>query len=155
MQYLFLVFILLFSACSVKEYNHTKSKLIIIKSPKIKFADLGYVRNSGTDIELELFMAGKVIKKVAINKLICVDDGCMRRSTFNRDYLNFNYPDNLFQHIVLGKPIYNSINLVRNDLGFTQIIKNKNVNIKYKVKDRQIFFKDKKNNIIFKIKELP
>ena len=154
MKYVLIVFILLFSACSIKEYKHTKSKLIIIKSPKLKFADLGYIRNSGTAIELELFMAGKSIKKIEINKLICVDEGCMTRSGFNEDYLNYSYPDNLFQHIVLGLPIYDDFNLEKTNDGFIQKIKNENVDIKYKVNSKQIFFKDKKNKIIFKIKEL-
>ena len=155
MHYLFLVFVLLFSACSIKEYKQTRSKLIIIKSPKIKFADLGYVRNSETDVELELFMAGRCIKKIKINKLICVDEGCMTRGSFNEEYLSASYPDNLFQHIVLGMPIYNLQNLKNTQEGFSQKIKNKDVDIKYKVNSKQIFFKDKKNNIIFKIKELP
>ena len=154
MQYLLLVLLLVFSACSVKEYKHTNTKLIIIKSPQIKFADLGFVRSSGTDIELELFMAGKCIKKIAINKLICVDEGCMSRDGFNADYLSASYPDNLFQHIVLGLPIYDGLNLVKNERGFVQKIKDDNVDIKYKVDEKQIFFKDRKNNIIFKIKEL-
>ena len=154
MKYILIIFTLFFSACSIKEYKHTASKLIIIKSPKIKFADLGYVRSSGTAIELELFMAGKSIKKVEINKLICVDEGCMTRGGFNEDYLHYSYPDNLFQHIVLGLPIYDDANLEKTEDGFIQKIKNEDVDIKYKVNHKQIFFKDKKNKIIFKIKEL-
>ena len=154
MKYLLLVFILFFSACSIKEYEQTKSKLFIIKSPLIKFADLGYVRNSGKVIEVELFMAGKSIKKIEINHLICVDDGCMTKSGFNEDYLHSSYPDDILQNILLGMPIYDKLNLEKNEDGFAQKIKNENVYIKYKVDNKQIFFKDIKNKIIFKIKEL-
>lgn len=154
MKYAILVFLLLFSACSIKEYEQTKSKIIIIKSPKIKFADLGYVRNTGTAIELELFMAGKSIKKIEINKLICVDEGCMTRGGFNEDYLNESYPDDIFQNIILGLPIYDAKNMQKIQDGFIQKIQDENVNIKYKVTNKQIFFKDKKNKIIVKIKEL-
>lgn len=154
MKYLALVFILFFSACSIKEYEVTKSKIFIIKSPLIKFADLGYIRSSAQAIEVELFMAGKSIKKIEINHLVCVDEGCMSKSGFNEDYLHESYPDEILQNILLGNPIYDKLNLEKNELGFTQIIKNKKVYIKYKVDSNQIFFKDIKNRIIFKIKEI-
>ncbi len=154
MRYLGLLFLLLFSACSIKEYAQTKTKIIIIKSPQIKFADLGYVRNTNKAIELELFMAGKSIKKITINNLICVDDGCMTKGGFNEDYLVSSYPSDILQHILLGLPIYDAKNIQKNEDGYIQKIKDENVDIKYKVTNKQIFFKDKKNKIIFKIKEL-
>jgi len=154
MKYILMVYILFFSACSIKDYEQTKSKLFIIKSPQIKFADLGYIRNTGEAIEVELFMAGKSIKKIEINHLICVDEGCMSKSGFNEDYLHRAYPDDLLKNILLGMPIYDELNLEKNEDGFAQKIKNENVYIKYKVDNKQIFFKDIRNKIIFKIKEL-
>lgn len=142
-----------FSACGIKDYEQTKSKIIIIKSPKIKFADLGYIRNSEKSIELELFLAGKSIQKIGINHLICVDDGCMSKGGFNAEYLHKSYPNDLLQNILLGKPIYDSKNMQKIDDGFIQIIINKNVEITYKVNSKIIHFKDKKNSIMLKIKE--
>lgn len=153
MRYLLITFVLFFSACSIKEYKYTQSKVIIIKSPKIKFADLGFIRNSENAIELELFMAGKSIKKISINHLVCVDEGCMSKSGFNKDYLNSSYPSDLMQNILLSKPIYASTNLVKTDSGFSQHIKNEDVDIKYKVDNKTTFFKDMKNNIILKFKD--
>lgn len=154
MKYLLVALVLIFSACSVKDYKNTQSKIIIIKSPKIKFADLGYIRNSDKAIELELFIAGKSIKKISINHLVCVDEGCMSRSGFNEEYLHKSYPNDFMQNILLAKPIYDSINMVKTDSGFVQKIQNEDVNIKYKVDDKTTFFKDIKNNIIFKFKEM-
>jgi len=154
MKYILLTIILLFSACSVKNYEHTQSKLIIIKSPKIKFADLGYIRNSGKAVELELFVAGKVIEKISVNHLICVSDGCMSKSRFNRDYLNTAYPETLFQNVLLGYKIYAGKNAVKMQDGFEQNIEDENVNITYRVSSNTIFFKDRKNKIIFKIKDV-
>ena len=154
MNYILLTIILLFSACSVKNYEHTQSKLIIIKSPKIKFADLGYIRNSGKAVELELFVAGKVIEKISVNHLICVSDGCMSKSRFNRDYLNTAYPETLFQNVLLGYKIYAGKNAVKMQDGFEQNIEDENVNITYRVSSNTIFFKDRKNKIIFKIKDV-
>jgi len=153
MKYIFLSLIILFTACSVKDYEYTQTKVIIIKSPKIKFSDLGYLRNSSQSIELELFIAGKAIEKISVNNLICVKDGCMSKSSFNEDYLNETYPNDILQNILLAQPIYQSKNKVLSSDGFEQYIKDENVNIKYVVKKNSTFFKDVKNKIIFKIKD--
>ena len=154
MKYILLIFILIFSACSTKNYEITKTKIVIIKSPQIKFSDLGYLRNSDKDVELELFMAGKSIQKININHLICVNEGCMSKSGFNADYLNANYPDDILQNILLARPIYDGENLEKTLDGFIQHISSLHVDIVYKVTQNQIFFKDKKNKIIFKIKDI-
>jgi len=153
MKYLLISFIFIFTACSVKNYENTQTKIIIIKSPKIKFADIGYVRNSDKEIELELFMAGKVIKKITINHLICTNDGCMSKSEFNEDYLHFSYPDDILQNILLGREIYNGEEKIKTDNGFEQKIITRHVEITYRVNPHAIMFKDTKNNIIFKIKD--
>jgi hypothetical protein len=144
---------LLFSACSVTNYEHTQPKIVIIKSPKIKFADLGYIRNSDSAIELELFVAGNAVEKISINHLICVSAGCMSRSGFNSEYLDASYPSNLLQNILLGKEIFDGKNRVEMKDGFKQKIDSKDFEINYRVDHSSIFFKDRKNAIIFKIKD--
>lgn len=154
MRLLFVIFFILFlSACSIKNYEHTSSKIIIIKSPKIKFADLGYIRNSDRAIELELFVAGRAVKKIEINHLICVDEGCMSRESFNSEYLHKSYPDELLQNIFLGLEIYSGEGKVKNSDGFEQNILREDLEIIYRVTSSTIFFKDRKNRIIFKIKD--
>jgi hypothetical protein len=153
MKYLLIAFAILFSACSTKNYEITQTKIIIIKSPKLKFADVGYLRNSQKSIELELFAVGKVIEKITINHLICISDGCMSKSGFNKDYLNESYPSEILQNILLGHPIYDGKNRVQTLEGFEQKIEDENVNITYRVSTNVTFFKDKKNKIIFKIKD--
>ena len=153
MKYILLTFMLLFSACSIKNYEHTQTKIIIIKSPKIKFADIGYIRNSDKAIELELFLAGQPIEKITINHLICTSEGCMSKRGFNEEYLNAAYPDEIMQNILLGSEIYAALNKVKTDDGFEQSITNDSVNIIYRVSQDQIYFKDRKNKIILKIKD--
>ena len=154
MKYLLSILILfLFGGCSIKNYKHTKTKLLVIKSPKLKFADVGFIRNDANAVELELFSAGIEVQKITINHLVCVRDGCMSKSGFNKDYLNKSYPDDILQNIILAKPIFNNKNLLKNKDGFEQYIKNKDVDISYKVTKKSIYFKDKKNKILFKIKD--
>lgn len=154
MRYLLLAFFLLFSACSIKNYEHTCAKIITLKTPKIKFSDIGYVRHTKDAIELELFIAGHVFKRFHINHLICVDEGCMSKSSFNETYLNAAYPDKLLQNVLLGREIYEGKNILKNPDGFEQDIQTEDVNITYVVNSRQIYFKDRKNHILIKIKEL-
>jgi hypothetical protein len=153
MKQILLIFALFFSACSVKNYEHTQTKIVTIKSPKIKFSDVGYLRNSDKTLELELFMAGKCIEKIAINHLICTSSGCMSKSGFNKDYLHQIYPDEIMQNMLLSSAIYNGKNLKKVDGGFEQQIQDESVDIFYKVDSSGVQFKDKKNEIIFKMKD--
>ena len=146
-------FLLLFSACSIKNYEHTQSKIFIIKSPAFKFADLGYLRNTGDALELDLFIAGNLVKHIEINRMICVDEGCLSKASFNEEYLYKAYPSDTLQSILLGKPIYGGKNIFKKANGFEQSIKTNEVDIRYRVDSHTIFFKDSKNKIIFKIKE--
>ncbi len=152
MKYLLLIFILFFSACSVKEYEITQTKIITIKSPKIKFSDAGYLRNSDKTIELELFMAGRSIEKISVNHMICTSEGCMSKSGFNKDYLHSSYPDDTMQNMLLSHAIYDGKNVTKTADGFEQKIKSSQVDIIYRVDSHGVFFKDRANGIIFSIK---
>jgi hypothetical protein len=153
MKYILLAFILIFSACSTKNYDKTETKIIIIKSPKIKFSDLGYVRSSDEKIELELFLAGTCIETITVNHLVCTSEGCMSKSGFNEEYLSKSYPDDTLGNILLARPIYDSKDMQKTADGFEQHVKNEDVDIMYRVDSHVTFFKDRKNNIIFKIKD--
>jgi len=142
------------SGCSIKNYDHSSSKLIIVKTQKLKFADLGYVKHSDNAVRLELFVAGSNVENISINHLVCLNEGCLSKSRFNEEYLNASYPDSLLQNIILGHTIYDEKNLMKKDDGFEQVIENKNVEILYRVGASGIYFKDRKNRILFKIKDI-
>lgn len=154
MKYLFLFLTLFFSACSVKNYERNETKVIILKSPKIKFADTGYIRSTDKSIALEMFVAGQRVETIEINHLICVKSGCMSKSGFNAEYLHHSYPSELLQNVLLGRAIYEGKNLVKIQDGFEQNINSLDVDIIYRKTDNEIYFKDKKNKILLKIKEL-
>ena len=77
----------------------------------------------------------------------------MSKQGFNAEYLSEVYPSNILQNILLAKPIYGGENRVQTSDGFRQHVEDENVNIIYKVTANTTFFKDRKNNIIFKIKD--
>jgi len=154
MRFLLLALLILLSACSTKTYEHTKSKVITIKTPKLKFSDLGYIKNTDEDISVELFTAGKMVQNIKIYYLICVNEGCMSKTAFNEEYLNASYPKDILENIILGKHIYNRRNFIKTHDGFEQYIKNDDVNIKYRVTENEIYFKDRRNSIMFKIRDV-
>lgn len=153
MKYLFALFFILFTGCATKSFEQTQSKIFIIKSPQIKFADLGFLRYGGEHIQLELFSAGKVVQRIDINHLVCVNEGCMSKSAFNADYLSPHYPSDTLAQILLGRAIFEKEGYKKTDEGFEQRLINADVNIIYRVTSQEIYFKDKLNNIIIKIKE--
>jgi len=154
MKYVFLLLIFVLSGCSIKNYEHTEAKIITIKSPKLRFSDIGYIRHTKKAIELELFVVGHVYQRIHINHLICVNEGCMSKSSFNAEYLSASYPSSLLQNVILGREIYNGKNSLKKDDGFIQSIKNSDVDIKYSVNSHRIYFKDRKNHILIKIKDI-
>jgi len=155
MKYLLVVCVFMLSACSVKHYEHTAAKLVTLKTPKIKFSDIAYIRNADDAIELELFEAGHVMQRFHINHLVCVDgEGCMQKHSFNSEYLNGAYPDTLLQNILLSKPIFQGKNLRKISNGFEQKINTQSFKILYRVNTQSVYFKDRKNHILIKIKEL-
>ena len=147
-------FILLFSGCGARPFVKTDAATIIMKTPKVKFADTGYVRSNEDVVALELFSAGQTVGRFEIENMVCVDgEGCMRKSSFNAEYLNEHYPDTLMENILRSKPIYDGQNLIEDEHGFKQTILDEHVEIQYKVTDRQIYFKDRANSVLIKIKK--
>ena len=151
MKTLLLVSTLLITGCSVKNYEMNESKLIVIKSPQIKYADLGYIRGHGDSLKIELYEMGNVVKSIEINNFICVDDGCMLKSVFNQKYLNGHYPSDILENVILGHAIYNGKNLKKLYDGYSQIIQDEDVDISYEVTSQSIRFRDNKNAILVKI----
>jgi len=145
------VSLFLLSACVPKQYEKNESSLIIIKTPMIKFADLGYVRKNKDEVRIDLFTAGQLVQSIEINHLICVDDGCMSKSAFNADYLHPSYPDDLILNVLLSRPIFDRASLQKTDVGFIQKLKSTEYNIVYKIEGGNVYFKDKQNRLLIKI----
>ncbi len=81
------LFALLFTGCSTKHYTVSEPKIITLKTPKLKFADTGYIRHDETSVEVELFTAGVAVEKISIDESVCVSAGCMDEGKFVKEYL--------------------------------------------------------------------
>ncbi len=154
MRHFFLaVLFLLFVGCTTKELSHKESWIVVVKSPKLKFNDIGYILHDGERVELQLYEAGSAIESFSINHLICIKSGCMRKSSFNAEYLNSAYDDELLQDLLLRRPIFGGKNLQYNEKGFKQHIVSDAYDITYCVTANTLYFKDGKNRILFKLRK--
>ena len=141
----------MFVGCSTKIYTLNESSLIVIKTPKLRYADLGYIRRNTDNVRADLYVAGQLAQSIEISTLICVDDGCMTKSQFNESYLHPAYPDDLLLNVLLARPIFKKTSLEKTEDGFIQNLKSDEYNIIYKVQYGKIYFKDKQNNFLIKV----
>ncbi|PHR55267.1 MAG: hypothetical protein COA44_11210 [Arcobacter sp.] len=137
--------------CAPKTYKKNESRFILIKTPLLKYADLGYIRSNADELRADLFVVGTLVQSIEIATLICVNEGCLTKSAFNEDYLNASYPDDLLLNVLLGRPIFEKASFKVTDRGFRQELKGPEYNIIYKVEDGDISFKDSQNKLKIKI----
>lgn len=146
------VLLLWFSGCTIKTYETSEPKIITFKTKKLRFNDLGYIRQNGDALQVELFSAGQAVERFEVNHLVCLSDGCMSKSGFNSDYLNAEYPDDTLQNILLGRNIFDGKAMSETDSGFEQYLESESYEITYRVTAEEIYFKDKPNKILIRIK---
>lgn len=139
----------------MRNYAVSHADVVIIKSPRLRYADEGYIKHSADAILLQMYEAGTLVKTIRLDHLICVDDeGCLTKQMFNDRYLNPSYPPDILQNIILGKKIYWGKNYTKVPGGFTQRIDDLHVDIFYSVISGVIVFKDFSNHIFIKIAPL-
>lgn len=148
------VVLFLMTGCSSKNYAPAESKLVVLKTKKLKFNDLAYIRHDGDAIQMDLYSAGMAVERFEVDNLICMSQGCMRKSSFNAEYLNAHYPDTVLQNILLSRVIFEAKGMRDVCSGFVQKIKSEYYDITYKVSKTETTFKDRKNKILIKIKKV-
>jgi len=150
--------LLIFSGCTNKNLvpqKNQESAFIVIKTPSMRYADMGFIYKSDSFIKVEIYSMGQPIMSLDINGMnVCMSTfKCMEKKDFNTKMLSSSYPDTLLENIFKSKPIFNGKNLIKNKNGFSQKIISKEYNIEYSVYNNQTKFKDIQNNILIKIKK--
>jgi len=147
-------FLFLLGGCSVKHYSISIPKVITIKSPKLKFSDTGYIRYEGDAVEVELFTAGVAVEKISIDDKVCVSAGCMSEEAFTKEYLYEGYPKDTMRRILQGESIFDGKGKDETCAGAVyQYIRNDDMDIMYRRKGSEIWFKDRLNGLMIKISE--
>ncbi len=121
--YLFFVFIIFLTGCSVKQPVVTKSAIITFKTKKFKFNDQGFIEKYDDKVKLTILALGVTESEITIYKdKICKNSiSCFDSDRFNEQFLDESYEKdflyNLFnkedidfkdkEHRVFIKVIYN------------------------------------------------
>jgi len=143
------------SSCAQKEYIKQNAVFIVFKTPRFKYADMGFIYENGDEIKVEMYSSGKALLSLNISQeSVCMSFlSCMGKDEFNQKVLSPNYPKELLTHIFQGKPLFNGMGLKKSRNGFTQKIVNMDkYDIAYTVLKGQIVFRDKINKILIKVK---
>ena len=155
MYKLFLILLLLFAGCAHKTpYASSKSYYIVVKNSKIAVADTGFIKRDGSRFNLQLFSASTPILNLHVDNDVCSGYICMPKRDFNAEFLGFGHYENFIDELFNFQPIYNKESLKKSKSGFEQKIKTDEFDIIYRVENGNLYFKDRKNRVLIKLKEL-
>lgn len=153
-----LFFLFFISGCAIKDIKEQKSKFIVIKTPEIKFADMGFVSTFDDKLNIQIYSSGEAVLSIDIYKdKICTSAfKCMDKQSFNKKIFHQNYPADTLENIFLAKPIFGGANITKTKDGFTQEIIFSNTytihnRISYTVSNDDIIFNHETNNILIKV----
>lgn len=122
-KYLKLILVLfLFSACAQKDPQLSKSATILIKTPKMKFYDKGFVSIFPFYTQLQIYSAGSLVLDLKVyEERICKSAfKCLSSKAFNEEFLHSSYKKDFFKNLI-------------------------------EQKEKKIVFRDKENHILIKI----
>ncbi|WP_421715496.1 hypothetical protein [Arcobacter arenosus] len=95
------MFVLFISGCSFSQPKIVSSATILIKTPKLKFYDKGFISRYSNYTEVQILSAGTAVLKLKIYEdRICRDTfECQASRVFNEEYLNRNYDENFLKNL--------------------------------------------------------
>ncbi len=151
----FFVLILFLTSCAPKyNINFSAPYKIVIKTKDIAIADSGFIKKADNYKSIQIFSAGSLVLHVELTNRACINGHCTSRLDFNERFFGYTHYPNLLDDILDKKEIYGGIDKTKTEDGFEQNIKTKNYNIIYKVTNKSIYFRDKKNHILLKLNRL-
>lgn len=155
MKLFFSILVIFFIGCSNKIVLNSASYTILFKTEKFKFYDSGFINQNTNSIKVQIFGVGTPVLDMEIyKKSICLNGNCFEKEVFNNNFLSRHYPKEVMKNIILAKPIFNSKNLIKNGDFLTQkIFQKEKFDITYKFNSEEVYFKDKLNNILIKIRK--
>ncbi len=155
MRYIVLIFLLLFTGCSVKrDIKKSESYIVAIKMKNLRFDDMGFLKYGDNYTELQLFDLSSLVLDLRISDDICINSHCFTKDEFNKRFLTPLYPKDLLENILNKKPIFDKADFKKSGTGFIQNINKKNIHIKYIISGDKIYFKDFLNHFLIKLRRV-
>jgi len=152
---LFVLPLLLLIGCSQKrDITFSLPYKVVVKTKNLAIADGGFLTKAKDYKSLEVFSAGKILLHVELSKSACINDTCTNRSDFNKRVFGYGYYKRFLDDVLDKKEIYSGKNMIKTNDGFKQNIKTKDFDIMYKVDKKGVYFKDRKNHILLKLRRL-
>lgn len=106
----FSIFIIsfVFIGCGSKQPIHSKSALVVFKTPFMKFYDKGFITKYNNHIHLQIFSAGTTVLDIKVYKdKVCQSTfKCLNGTDFNLKHFNSNYPSNFLYDLFTKEKIY-------------------------------------------------
>jgi len=140
--------------CAEPDYSQEESAYIVLKTPAVKYADMGFIYENAHEVKAEIYGNGQALMTLKISGgSVCMSRlQCMSQNAFNRAVLSRYYPDDTLEKIFRGEPILDAKNKRTKSNGFTQHIVNQGkYDIEYSVLNNHIQFRDKINQILIKV----
>ncbi len=151
----FLVALIFFTACSYRvPYTSSIPYYIVIKNSQIAVADTGFIKKDDTRLNIQLFSASAPIFDLHVEENVCLGYSCMSKESFNKKFFRVKHYKEFIDELFNLKPIYDKKNLKKLNNGFEQHIVTDSYDITYKIQNRNLYFKDRKNRVLIKLKEL-
>ena len=145
----------IFSACT-KVPIKQESAFIVLKTPTMKYADMGFISEFESQVNVDIYAAGQPLLSFEISRAnVCMSlFKCLDKEHFNEKVLNVNYPPDVLENIFRAKPIFNKQGFKKTEEGFKQNIKKEGLyDISYSVVSGQRVFRDTINKILIKVRE--
>ncbi len=135
---------------AMPEYKSSQSSYIILKTPKLAYADMGFVSKASDEVKVEIYSSGQslVRLRVTANQVCMSSLECMDAKRFNKEYLGASYPKDTLYRVFKQEPIFAGKNKKALADGFMQKIGS----IVYKVEGKKTAFFDKSRGVKIEIK---
>ncbi len=152
----FIAAVVVFSlvGCAGRYYEEPQPALIVLRSPVLKYADMGFVYRGKRSIKVQIYGAGRPVFTLTAGKRVCVDSGCMSEKEFYKKYMHTDYPAGTLAAIFSKRPIFGGEGLEEEgDKRVQHIEEEGKFDIIYTFDSTSARFRDRLNHILIKITE--
>jgi len=151
-----MIFILfLLSGCTTKiPITSSDTYLISIKNKQMALSDTGFINQGRGYTNVQIFSVGAILFNLEVQDDVCLDGRCTSRLEFNKLFFEHPHYEAMINDVLEMKPLYDGKNKVTIEGGFEQELDLLGSHISYKVQGKSLTFRDSKNGILIKLKEL-
>lgn len=143
------------TGCATKiPITSSDAYLISIKNKQMALSDTGFINHGKDYTNVQIFSSGAILFNLEVQNDVCLDGRCTSRMEFNKLFFEHPHYEAMISDVLEMKPLYEGKSKVTIEGGFEQELDLDGSHISYKVQNKSLYFKDSKNGILIKLKEL-